>query len=212
VAEAAARGEEAVAACSVVGRLIAREGADLGEALDELRSTTEQAAGREPSFAEMRALGTAWAEETTSYVHQLSCEDPLNGLASPAHLRARLAEVYRGALVTGVDPAGAFGIAVVEVPTKAEDPFELALWMVRVVDTIRMTFPGEESVVQLGATRLGILVARDANIGVRLAGMRLDLEDLAASGSGTGRVTVWIEGLPAGIDAAATVLDELLRR
>jgi hypothetical protein len=208
VAEAAARGEEAVVACSVVGRVLAREGVDLGEALDELRTTTGQAAGRDPSFAEIRALGSAWAEETTSYVHQLSCEDPLNGLASAAHLRARLAEVYRGAVVTGVDPAQAFGIAVVEVPTKADDPFELALWMVRVVDVIRMTFPGEEAVVQLGATRVGILVARDGSIGVRLAGMRLDLEEL----TGAGGVTVWIEGLPSGVDAAAAVLDELLRR
>jgi len=208
VAEAAVRGEEAVVACSVVGRQMAREGADLGEALDELRSTTEQAAGREPTFAEVRALGLAWAEETTAYVHQLSCEDPLSGLASPAHLRARLAEVYRGALVDGADPSDGFGIAVVEVPTKAEGPFEVALWMVRVVDVIRMTFPGEESVAQLGAGRLGILVPRDQHLGVRLAGLRLDLQELA----GAHGVTVWLEGLPAGVEGAARVLDDLIRR
>ena len=212
VAEAAARGSEAVAACSVVGRVMAREGADLGEALDELRSITEQAAGRSPTFQETRALGIAWAEETTAYVHQLSCEDPLSGLASAAHLRTRLAEVYRGAALTDVDPAKAFAIVVVEIPSRAEDPFGHALWTVRVVEVVRRTFPGDESIARIGVDRFGVLTVREPNLGIRLAGLRLDLEDLIGGGTGTGLVTVWLEGLPPGESGAARVLDDLLRR
>lgn len=212
VAEAAARGDEAMAACSVVGRVMAREGADLGEALDELRSTTEWAAGRTPTFRETRALGVAWAEEATAYVHQLSCEDPLSGLASAAHLRARLAEIYRGAALTGIDPRRAFAIVVVEIPVRAEGPFGHALWTVRVVEMIRRTFPGDESVAQIGGGRLGVLTAREPNLGIRLAGLRLDLEDLTGAESGAGSVTLWLEGLPPGLGGAARVLDDLLRR
>lgn len=208
VAEAASRGEEARAACSVTGRMMAREGVDLGEALDELRSATEQAAGREPTFEEVRALGMAWAEETTAYVHQLSCEDPLTGLASAAHLRARLSEVYRGARLNGVDPAASYAVAVVEVPVTATDPFNNALWMVRVVEVLRISFPGEESVAAVGPSRLAVLVPREEHLGIRLAGLRVDLEELA----GPGEVAVWLEGLPGGLEGAVRVLDDLLRR
>ena len=76
---------------------LARDGADLGEALDGLRATYARVQGGEPDFRALRALCIAWSEETLGYLHQLSCEDPLTGLASLAHLRARLSEVYRGA-------------------------------------------------------------------------------------------------------------------
>src|SRR3546814_12395233 len=51
----------------------------------------------EPAFADVRALSMAWSESTLAYLHQLSCEDPLTGLASLAHIRSRLSELYRGA-------------------------------------------------------------------------------------------------------------------
>ena len=49
--------------------------------------------GDEPDFDATEALSVAWSEETLGYLHQVSCEDPLTGLATLAHLRARLAEL-----------------------------------------------------------------------------------------------------------------------
>ena len=97
VGERLAAGHDASSACAVVGRETARDGADLGEALDGLRTTYARVQGGEPDFRALRALCLAWSEETLRYMHQLSCEDPLTGLASLAHVRARLSEVYRGA-------------------------------------------------------------------------------------------------------------------
>ena len=97
VGERLLAGHDASSACAFVGREIARDGADLGEALDGLRTTYARVQGGEPDFRALRALCVAWSEETLGYLHQLSCEDPLTGLASLAHVRARLSEVYRGA-------------------------------------------------------------------------------------------------------------------
>src|SRR3954467_4485563 len=95
VSERLAAGHDASNAGAMVGREMARDGADLGEALDGLRSTYARVLGGEPDFRAVRALGLAWSEETLGYLHQLSCENPLTGLASLAHLRTRLSEVYR---------------------------------------------------------------------------------------------------------------------
>ena len=85
-----AAGHDASVACAVVGRETARDGADLGEALDGLRTTYARVLGGEPDFRAVRALCEAWSEETLGYLHQLSCENPMTGLASLAHLRSRL--------------------------------------------------------------------------------------------------------------------------
>jgi len=71
--------------------------------------------------------------------------------------------------------------------------------------------PGE-SVAQIGGGRLGVLAAREPDLGIRLAGLRLDLEDLIGAESGAGSVTLWLEGLPRGLGGTARVVDDLLRR
>ena len=209
IRERAVRGEDTTAACSTVGRMMAREGADLGEALDGLRSTAGQAAGRPPTYAEMKALSVAWAEESLSYVHQLSCEDPLTGMAAPAHLRARLNEVYREAAVNGEDASRTHGLVVLAVPASPDDdPFGNALWWLRIGEAVRDHFPGEETISSAGSRLLVVLTRRDAGLGPRLARLRADLRRVAPIVGGR----LWIEGLPSDVDAAGRVLDELLRR
>jgi hypothetical protein len=208
IAERAAEGGDATVACSMVGRHAAREGADLGEALDELRATIERVADRSPSFEEMRALALAWSEETLSYVHRLSCEDPLTGLAGAAHLRVRLNETYRGALAQGRDPSRTHALVVVQVGTPGiADPFNHALWWVGVSEVARQSFGGEETMCSLGRDLLVVLVRRDRDLGTRIAGLRQDLARLLPGGC-----PLWIEGLPGDIEGAARVVDELLRR
>ncbi len=138
VGERLAAGHDASTACALVGRETARDGADLGEALDGLRATYAQILGGEPDFGAVRALCQAWSEETLGYLHQLSCEDPLTGLASLAHLRAKLAEVYRAADLGGQSAATSHALVVVDLPRLAGPPrwdaFESALVLVRLAE------------------------------------------------------------------------------
>lgn len=213
VGEHLATGRDVSVACQEVGRELARDGADLGEALDGLRSTWARVRGGEPEFEAVRELCTAWGEETLGFVHQLSCEDPLTGLASMSHLQARLAEVYRGAEQRGVPATTSHALVVVDVPLLAGestlgDPFGAALWLVKLAETVRLVFPGEESVGQAGRTRLVVIVQRGDLLARRVGLLRDLVEGL---GSVTGRARAWIEGLPSGVDGATSLLDEIAR-
>src|SRR5699024_10720616 len=42
----------------------------------------------------VRALSIAWVENSLQFAHEVSCEDPLTRLATLAHMRSRLDEVY----------------------------------------------------------------------------------------------------------------------
>ena len=84
VGESLVSGADVTAACSVVGRDVARDGAALGEALSGLRTTYELVLGEPPAFDAAEALSVAWSDATLEYLHDLSCEDPLTGLASLA--------------------------------------------------------------------------------------------------------------------------------
>jgi hypothetical protein len=217
VAERLAAGQDASVACSRVGRLTARDGADLGEALDGLRTTYARVQGGEPGFRALRALCQAWSEETLGYLHQLSCEDPLTGLASLAHLRARLSEVHRGTEQGGESMTTSHALVVLDLPlpvmasagtAAGNDPFEAALRLVRVARIARLVFPGEETICQASSRRLVVMVARDTRLARRVGLLRDLVEDLDPQ---PGRARVWIEGLPSSEDGVALLLDEVAR-
>ena len=212
VAENLAAGRDASNACAAVGRESARDGADLGEALDGLRTTYARVRGGEPDFRTLRALCLAWGEETLAYLHQLSCEDPLTGLASLAHLRARLTEVFRGAGQGGTSPAASHALVVVDLlpqPGRAPwDAFDAALATVRLAEAARRAFPGDQTLAQARGGRLVVLSRRDDDLAARVALAR----ELVGQVSGPqGRSRVWVEGLPPSDEAAGRLLDELTR-
>ena len=67
---------------------LARDGVSLGEALSGLGATYAALGGAVPDFAATEALSVAWSEATLEFLHDVTCEDPLTGLASvaaPAH-------------------------------------------------------------------------------------------------------------------------------
>ncbi len=97
VAEALVAGRSPVAACAVVGRDLACDGVSLGETLSGLGAAYAAVRAGVPDFAATEAMSVAWAEATLEFLGEVTCEDPLTGLASAPHLRARLNEVYRGA-------------------------------------------------------------------------------------------------------------------
>jgi hypothetical protein len=218
VGERLADGHDASSACALVGREIARDGADLGEALDGLRTTYARVHGGEPDYRALRALCLAWSEETLGYLHQLSCEDPLTGLASLAHVRARLSEVYRGAEQGGRSTNTSHALVVVDLPLFARQlsveggsiaaGFESALWLARLADTARMVFPGGETIAQAGPSRLVVVTERGDLLARRVGQLRGLVEDL---GSRSERARVWIEGLPPSDHGAGLLLDEIAR-
>lgn len=213
VGEHLAAGFDASAACAMVGREMARDGADLGEALDGLRATYVRVLGGEPDFRAVRALGVAWSEETLGYLHQLSCENPLTGLASLPHLRARLSEVYRGAEHGETSPSTSHALVVLDLPVFARrsawgDAFESTMRLVRLAERARMAFPGGETICQASPTRVVVLARRGDLLAPRVGLLRDLVEDLAQE---TGRARVWIEGLPPYNHGAGLLLDEIAR-
>jgi hypothetical protein len=82
VGEALIAGRTATDACEVVGRLQGSQGVSLEETLADLRTTYELVLGTEPAFTDACAVALGWSEATLAYLHQLSCADPLTGLAS----------------------------------------------------------------------------------------------------------------------------------
>jgi len=212
VAEALVSGSTPVPACAVAGRALAWDGVSLGEALSGLRATYAAlggAGGPGPDFAALEALAVAWSEATLEFLHDVSCEDPLTGLASLPHLRTRLAELYREAERTGRSLRTTHALVVVDVGGGAgggapTDGFSRALRLAAVADAMRTVFPGEETLARVGANRVVALVRRTAELGETVALTRGMFVDLELDGTRS-----WIEGLPHDATLGFRLLSEL---
>jgi hypothetical protein len=213
VGESLVSGGDVTAACSVVGRDVARDGAALGEALSGLRTTYELVLGEPPAFDAAQALSVAWSDATLEYLHDLSCEDPLTGLASLAHVRTRLDEIYREAELTDVGVAGSHALVIVELCFRESTGsparhFTRALRLVQVTEAVRAVYSGGQTIGRLGLDRAVALVPRTVDLGTSVGLLREFLDDLDL---GEVDVRVWIEGLPRSAGSATLLLDELAR-
>ena len=81
--------------------------------------TSFQVTGVEPSFHNISALCAAWSESTLAYLHQMSCEDPMTGLTSLAHVRTRLSELYRGDLRAEGSTQLRYALVLADLPKDA---------------------------------------------------------------------------------------------
>jgi GGDEF domain-containing protein len=205
--EALTAGSDVLGACAVAGEDLARDGASMQEALEGMRDTWRQAADGDPSYDAVSTLVTAWSETTLGYLHQLSCDDPLTGLASQAHLRSRISELYR------VADASGHALVVVALPLgddpsdEAGDHFTRAMRIARAGELARTVFPRDETIARLGVHRVGILCRRDERLGRRVRVLATLLEGSPEDGP----VRLWIEGLPGTDHFAGSLLDELAR-
>jgi GGDEF domain-containing protein len=212
VGEALVSGSGALAeAYAVLGHRLALEGFSLDEALAGLDSTFRTVLGAAPGFDDARALSVAWSESILSYLHRLSCEDPITGLATMAHLQSRLAELYRTETSHGA-VGHSHALVVLDLgatgATKGEGPEVLTedLRVARAAETARSVFEGGDSIARVARHRLTVLTPRDERLARRVGLLRRIL-----SYAEPGDVRVWIEGLPATSDAAAATLAELGR-
>ena len=156
------------------------------------------------------ALG--WSEATLAYLHQLSCADPLTGLASMAHLRGRLTELYRGD-ARGPALRDRYALVVIEASAPrliglADEVFGLDLRMSRIGESSRSVFSGGETVCRIGPRRIVVLASRDESLGRRTTLLR-SLLDLGERGQGG--VRIWTERLPLAPESVVSLLDELSR-
>lgn len=198
VGDALADGSHVIEACWVAGRRLAEEGASLGEGLQGLRATTQLIRRRDPAFEESQALCLAWSEATLGYLHGLSCSDPLTGLATLAHIRERISELYRDAA------ARSHALVVTQAALREEgDAVSKARTLTLLGHTARTVFSGAEAIGHVGGSRLVVVAARDDQLARRVSLLKRMAEPAA--------VRVWIEGLPETDDHAATLLDELAR-
>ena len=213
VGEALAAGQRATDACEVVGRLLATSGVSLAEALTDLRTTYELVLDEEPVYADACALSLGWSEATLAYLHQLSCADPLTGLASTAHLRGRLTELYRAGANGTASLRERYALVVIEASPSTgygltEEVFGTDLRMSRVGESVRSVFSGSETICRVGLRRIVVLTARDHGLGRSTALLRR----LLFAGQHTyGGVRIWTESLPESNESVASLLDELSR-
>jgi len=147
------------------------------------------------------------------FLHDLSCEDPLTGLASLAHVRTRLAEVYRESELNDAAVPQSHALVVVALRTRGreallEHHFTRALRLTQVAEAVRAVFAGGQTIGRLGQNRAVALVPRTADLGTSVSLLTAYLADL---GLGSSDVRVWIEGLPGSPESATRLLDELAR-
>ena len=208
--EALTSGSDVLGACAVAGEDLARDGASMQEALEGMRDTWRQTSAGDPSYDAVSALVTSWSETTLGYLHQLSCDDPLTGLASQAHLRSRISELYRLA-----EPGDVVhhALVVIALPLgddpseEAGDHFTRAMRIARAGELARTVFARDETIARLGRHRVGILCRRDERLGRRVRVLATLLEGSPEDGA----VRLWIEGLPGTDHFAGSLLDELAR-
>jgi hypothetical protein len=208
VLEALAGGSDPVAACASLGRARAYAGVGLDEALTDLAALPGAQAAAPPL---VRALATGWAEVACGPAAAETCEDPLTGLATPAYLRTRLAEMYREAGRVGVSVPSSHALVVVAVDAADGPNLLTAARLLLVGSALRDVFDGGETLARAGPARAVALVGREPALGARVAALRrLLAERLRRTGGGPARV--WIEGLPGCPAAAYRLLAELVRQ
>lgn len=212
LAEALDSGSEVDAVLDEIGVHAAREGTALDDLLDDLASTYQsRALPASPPFDVVRRLATAWADASLNYLHAVSCEDPITGLSSLAHVRSRISGMYRDAANRGQlnGPVQALLLVEIDWSWPAPSRFDKVMRMIDVAELVRAVYPGDETIAQLNGSRVVAIVGRGDQLGDSLNVLRGLLSDWEER---SGLLTrLWIEGLPASIASAESLLDELAR-
>ncbi|MBW9215647.1 hypothetical protein KV102_12425 [Mumia sp. zg.B53] len=201
-------GEDPEGVAVELGAAAATEGIGWSELLRDVEDVSRSVSGSLPPYELVRAMSIAWTETAAQDSYVVSCEDPLTGLTSPAHLRTRLDDAYRLAERAGASASDLWAFVVVEVRPSggAESGLLRSLSMIVVAELLRSCFDGDETVSRLGERRAVALVRRwDATRGYSA------LRGLVDSSPDVPPTRVWIEGVPGTSEAASRLLGELGR-
>ena len=169
--------------------------------------------GTDPSYAALSALVVAWSDSTLTYLHHLSCEDPMTGLANLVHVRGRITELY----LQSDAVHDTWAVLVVELPPPTmpapddcdgSERLVHSMRLVRAAQAVRTVFVHGETVGRAGNRRILAIVERDDRLGDRVNLVHRLLDD---SGADVWAPRAWIEGLPGNDRTAELLLDELAR-
>jgi hypothetical protein len=190
---------------AVVAREVGARAAHMGIPLHEVMDQVERAyAGREPSFATVRAAAIAWADKALLHQVDVSCEDPLTSLSTVPHVRTRLGDVYRGAERDGTRAADNYGLVVVELPRRdVGNELEHSLEALDVAEAMRMVFSGDETIAQVSPRRFAALVERARTDPLTISLLSIVLERTFGSEM---HPRLWVEQLPVTPDGIAWML------
>lgn len=160
------RGHDVARACFSLGDARARAGVGVAEGLADLAALYAVLGRGEPPFEALRAFAVGWAEATFAPIAELRCEDPLTGLATPAYLRTRVAELYRGRT------AARHRLVVVESSVPAEGLAERLAVALAMASLLRGVFAGGETLALLSSARLCALTRADHALTRGVAALR----------------------------------------
>lgn len=214
LADALLAGDDPGGVVEEIGVRAARDGVPVDEVMSDLSMTYGLLRGvdAEPPFPVIRSMVRTWADASLRHLHSVSCEDPLTGLASLAHIRTRLLELYRESAQGGERGCSDRALMVVELQWPAayrQSSIDRSVRLIDIAELLRTVFAGEEAIGQVSGSRVVAVVRRDQRVGdavSSLLGLLQDWQDR------TGIATrLWIEGLPASADSAEALLDELAR-
>jgi hypothetical protein len=233
VSEAVAERRDLLGVFSQLGRARAEAGVGLGETLDDVAALYAVLAERAAPAAVVRVLAEAWAEVGFEPLRVGTCEDPLTGLTSAAHLRTRLAEVYREAERGGGSVRATHALVVVPTGLDTVAGWDGLLRRLALGECLRSVFSGGETLAGLGPSVVVGLVTRTPLLAAMIESLRRRLADVATGiavrggtegggawgardavtgVSGDGEPPrVWVEGLPEGLSEAYAVLEDLAR-
>ena len=239
VCEAVAERRDAVGAFTRLGRARAQAGVGIGETLVDGAALYAVLDEEAAPPAVVRALAEAWVEVGLEPLGVATCEDPLTGLTSAAHLRTRLAEMYREAERAGGSVHCSHALVVVRTGLDGAVRWDGLLRRLALGECLRSVFSGGETLAVLEPSVVVGLVARTPMLAAMVESLRRRLAEVAtgiavrggthggaargcggANGPGDAGVRVlreggpprvWVEGLPGGLSEAYSVLEELAR-
>ncbi len=203
-------------AVAELGRARAEAGVGLPEALDDLYALYRVLPEGVPPADVLRRLAEAWVEAGMASYRATTCEDPLSGLASPAYLRTRLAEVYREAERSGQVLSQTHALVVVRCQppppgsgeqTERDRNWDWLVHRLLLGDLLRSAFSGGETFAVLSAPVTVGLVVRDDALPRMLRGLGHQLRRYEP----TCQARFWVEPLPSDLAAAYHLLEDLER-
>jgi hypothetical protein len=239
VCEAVAERRDVLGAFSRLGRARAEAGVGLGETLDDIAALYAELAQPAAPSTVVRTLAEAWVEVGFEMLRVGTCEDPLTGLTSAAHLRTRLAEVYREAERGGESVHARYALVVVPTGLDGVARWDGLFRRLALGECLRSVFSGGETLAELGPSVVVGLVPRTPMLAAMVESLRRRLVELTTGTPGRGgrggrggthggsargaRRTgfgvlgegapprVWVEGLPDGLPEAYGVVEDLAR-
>jgi hypothetical protein len=195
-----------------LGRARSHLGVPIEETMDDVSALWAVFSRDDPPAAVLRAVAAGWAEAGLEPAGAASCFDAITGLATRAHLDARLSELYRAGELGG--PVPQHQLVVLDVGFIPElDSAEEVAWrqldvVCRCSEALRRVFTSGQVLARLAPARLGALARTGPDVARHLA----DLEGmLAAAALPDIAPVIWVEALPRTYGLVPALLADLAR-